>query len=97
MAGNLSSRVGYSHADVQRITLPAIVVPGLENNHPQHTAEALHSILPHSELVVFADHFSSDETEQLREWCEAGEGPRYVAALAPILDGFIQRVEMNRN
>ena len=88
---------GLTDADIQNITIPAIVAPGLDTIHPQHVAEALYRLLPNAEMIVLDDHFSAEEVKQLQEWRQTGEGgDRYEAALAPILDKFIQRVEGSR-
>ena len=86
---------GLTDEMLQRITAPAIIIPGVEGdeNHPQHVAEKLHRLLPNSELVSRAEFFSPAEMEQLPELAEAWVDGRFQAVHTPIYDTFMRRIE----
>ena len=75
--------------EVRSITKPALILPSLDDGHPLYMSERLHSLLPDSELVDYADWFTSDELTTYEE----GSDFHKKAALSPIIDDFIQRVE----
>lgn len=92
-----SSRVhlgNLTDEELRGITAPALIIPGLDELHPQHVCEKLHALLPHSELVLPDEHFSPARMAQFREWKkEQGSHIRYNPALAPYLDSFMKRIE----
>jgi pimeloyl-ACP methyl ester carboxylesterase len=95
-----SGRPYFAHLsddELQRITVPAIIIPGIEEYHPRHVAERLHGLLPNSELVLPDDILSSAEIERLRKLIGEGQGNQFDAALAPILDNFMQKAEAERS
>lgn len=80
-----------SDEDLGRITAPALVLHGLDEAHPRHTAEELHSLLPNSEWVEYSDLYSQEEIDQVRE------SDVYVtqkgALGLPFIEEFLQRIE----
>lgn len=80
--------------ELQGITSPALIIPGLDELHPQAVCKKLHSLLPHSELILPDDLFSAAEMEQFHQWRQQdGSHIRYNPALAPLLDRFMQQCE----
>ncbi len=82
---------GLTRDALLQMSVDSVIVSGPTGDeaHPTHTAEALHKLLGNSELELWADHFSSAETETLLskggEYCDA--------ALVPILHQYIQKAQ----
>ena len=80
---------GLTSYEIRNISLDTIIVSGLTGDelHPPHTAAALNELLPNSEIELWSDRFSTQETEELRS-----KGGAYCdSALVPILDRFIRQ------
>jgi len=75
--------------DVRGITKSALIFLSLDDGHPMYMSERLHSLLPNSELVDYANWFNPDELTGLEEGLDFHKK----AVIAPIIDDFIQRVE----
>ena len=84
---------GLTDEQLGAITAPAIIVSGSGGHHPQQAAEDLHGLLLHSELILPAEYFPPDELDELFKRMEQHSGQEYDAAMTPILDQFIRRVE----
>jgi len=84
---------GLTDEELGRITAPVFIAPGLDEHHPQHTAEKLHRLLPNSELVVYSEHFSSAEIDELRQQDIKAEAP----CMIPIYDEFMARAETEQS
>jgi pimeloyl-ACP methyl ester carboxylesterase len=87
---------GLTDKELGRISAPAIIIPGIDEFHPQHTAEELHRLLPKSELFSREEFFSPIEVDQLRE-LHADDDGRAMAAYAPVYDSFIKKVETEQS
>lgn len=84
---------GLKDEELGQILSPALIIPGMDDFHPQNTAEELHMRLPNSELFSREEFFSPQEIEQLRELNENWIDGRQAAAYTPFYDDFVKRVE----
>jgi pimeloyl-ACP methyl ester carboxylesterase len=94
--GFTSSRshlAGLTDEELRRLTAPVFIAPGLDEYHPQHTAEELHRLLPNSELMVYSEHFSSAEIDEFRQQEKKAEAP----CMIPIYDAFMARIETKQS
>jgi pimeloyl-ACP methyl ester carboxylesterase len=80
--------IGAREEDLVKLTMPAVVLPGHDQTHPEPVARTLHSILPNSEMH---DSLTADEIEEQRR---AGNEIIYERdeALAPIFVEFMAKV-----
>jgi pimeloyl-ACP methyl ester carboxylesterase len=80
--------IGAREEDLVKLTMPAIVLPGHDNTHPEPVAQTLHSILPNSEM---RDSLTEAEIEEQRR---AGNEIIYERdeALAEIFVKFMTKV-----
>ena len=89
MMGEHPERAGLSDAQLGTIKMPAIIFSGLDDVHPQHSAEALHARLPQSTLVISSQHYAQELPQILRDMQE--KGPQYFdVALVGRIDEFVQ-------
>ena len=89
MMGEHPERAGLSDAQLGTIKMPAIIFSGLDDVHPQHTAEALHARLPQSTLVISSQHYAQELPQIVRDMQE--KGPQYFdIALVGRIDEFVQ-------
>lgn len=77
-----------SDAEIRQITVPALVVHGLDEYHPRHTAERLHGLLPNSVWAEFSDHYSEEEIDRVRK--SVDEGTQRLDLSTPIYEAFLQ-------
>lgn len=80
---------GLTDEELRHLTKPIFIAPGLDEFHPLHTAEELHRLLPNSELMVYSEHFSSAEIDELCQQEIKAEAP----CMVPIYDDFMARFE----
>lgn len=80
--------IGAREEDLKQLTMPALVLPGHDQTHPEPVARALHGILPNSEM---RDSLTPEEVEEQRR---AGNEIIYERdeSLAPIFVEFMTRV-----
>jgi len=97
MTSGRTHLAGLTDEEIGCITAPAIIVPGIDDNHPQHTSEELNRLLPNSELFSREEFFSPAEIDQLRELAEVWIDGRYMAVYAPFYDSFMKRVEKEQS
>jgi pimeloyl-ACP methyl ester carboxylesterase len=93
LTSSRSHLAGLTDEELSRLTAPVFIAPGLDEYHPLHTAEELHRLLPNSELMVYSEHFSSAEIDELRQQEIKAEAP----CMIPIYDAFMARVETARS
>ncbi len=56
-----------SVAELSHLSMPALVVPGIDPLHPQHSAAQLAERLPNAELVDYLSRYSTDEFRAIQE------------------------------
>jgi len=88
---------GLTDEELGRISAPAIIIPGINENHPKHTSEELHRLLPNSELFSREEFFSPVEIDRLRELQVDWIDGRYMAVYAPFYDSLMKRVEKEQS
>ena len=88
MAGGRLHLAGLSDEQLAKIKVPAIVFSGKSEDHPRHTAEALHARLPNSELVITTENYAETMEQIIRESEEKG-GEYFDAAPVDRMDGFV--------
>jgi pimeloyl-ACP methyl ester carboxylesterase len=89
MMGEHPERAGLSDAQLAAIAIPSIVFSGLDDVHPQHTAEALHARLPQSTLVISSQHYAQALPQIVQDMQE--KGPQsFDLALVGRIDEFVQ-------
>ena len=77
-AGERPYFAGLTDEQLATINIPTIVFSGLdgiEGLHPQHTAEALHTRLPKSTLVITSEYYAETLEQMIRESEEQGDAP----------------------
>ncbi len=53
--------IGISAEQLEQVTMPTLIVPGNDNTHARATGEALHELMPDSEIhVLYPDHEDVD-------------------------------------
>ena len=90
-AGGRPYFAGLSDEQLAGINIPALIFSGMDPIHPQHTAEALHAILPRSELVITSEYYADRLDEILRESEERG-GEYFDVAQVDRMDEFVRSI-----
>jgi pimeloyl-ACP methyl ester carboxylesterase len=89
MMGEHPERAGLNDAQLAAIKIPTIIFSGLDDVHPQHTAEALHARLPQSTLVISSEHYARTLPQIVQDMQQ--KGPQYFdLALVGRIDEFVQ-------
>ena len=89
MMGEHPERAGLSDAQLGTIAMPAIIFSGLDDVHPQHSAEALHARLPQSTLVISSQHYAQELPQIMQDMQEKG-AQYFDVALVGRIDEFVQ-------
>jgi pimeloyl-ACP methyl ester carboxylesterase len=84
-----------SDEELAGITTPALVTPGLNDWHPEHTARELYRLLPNAEWVDYADRYTPAEIQQIIDIATTTDfAPSTVQTFRfPYYEEFLQRVE----
>ena len=82
---------GLSDGQLAAISIPTIIFSGASDDHPQHTAEALHKKLTKSELVITTEYYVKILDQIIRDSEEKGD-EYFDAAFADRIDEFAQRL-----
>lgn len=82
---------GLTDEQLASINIPAIVFSGMDELHPPHTARALHTKLPKSELVITSEYYADSLDQMLRESEQKG-GDYFDAALVDRMDEFVRSI-----
>jgi pimeloyl-ACP methyl ester carboxylesterase len=83
-------RMHLSDEELARITVPALIVPGLDALHPEETARSLAALLPNAHLADFSEHYTAAEVQAVVE----APLPSQKAFLhAAIIEAFLQQHE----
>ena len=88
-AGGRPYFAGLTDEQLAAINIPAIVFSGMDELHPPHTAKALHTKLPNSELVITSEYYAESLNQMLSESEEKG-GDYFDAALVGRMDEFVR-------
>ena len=77
--------------EISQITIPCLILHGLEELHPRYCAEELHKHLPNSTWVEYTDWY---EQEQIEEVIKSDVFPTQKVALTmPIVEKFLSEIE----
>lgn len=77
--------IGVTPQQIDLVTMPTLIVPGNDNTHSRVTGEALHDLMPDSELhILYPDHVDEDIVP-MEQW--APKEPE----LAAVFADFIRR------
>jgi pimeloyl-ACP methyl ester carboxylesterase len=91
MRGERPHLAGLRDEQLAAIKIPAIVFSGLDEVHPQHSAETLHGRLGQSTLVVSTQHYARDLEQIVHDM--ATKGPEsFDVALVGRIHEFVQAV-----
>jgi hypothetical protein len=82
---------GLSDQQLAMISIPTIIFSGASDDHPQHTAEALHQKLPTSELVITTEYYAETMDQIIRNSAEKGD-EYFDAAFVNRIDEFVRSV-----
>jgi pimeloyl-ACP methyl ester carboxylesterase len=82
---------GLSDGQLAAINTPTIIFSGASEDHPQHTAEALHKKLAKSELVITTEYYAETMDQILRD-CEEKGDEYFDAAFVERIDEFVRAV-----
>ena len=80
---------GLSDGHLAAISIPTIIFSGASDDHPQHTAEALHKKLAKSELVITTEYYVKMLDQIIRDSEEKGD-EYFDAAFADRIDEFVR-------
>lgn len=83
-------RVHLSGEELARITVPALVFPGLDPIHPVETAKSLAALLPNAQLVDYAEYFTAAEVQAV---VESGLDSQNGFMRASFIEPFLQQHE----
>ena len=73
--------------ELRAINVPALVMAGTNELHPEHTAQEVATALPNAKIVKLTDYYSEAEMRKI----ESLEEVRRIAARAPVYEEFIAR------
>jgi len=82
---------GLSDQQLATINIPTIIFSGASDDHPQHTAEALHKKLAKSELVITTEYYAETLDQIMQDSAEKGD-EYFDAAFADRIDEFVRSV-----
>jgi len=82
---------GLSDQQLATIRVPTIIFSGASDDHPPHTAEALHKKLAKSELVITTEYYAETLDQIIRDSEEKGD-EYFDAAFADKIDEFVRSV-----
>jgi pimeloyl-ACP methyl ester carboxylesterase len=80
---------GLSDQQLATISIPTVIFSGANDDHPQHTAEALHKKLAKSELVITTEYYA-ETLDQIIQDSEKKGDEYFDAAFIDRIDEFIQ-------
>jgi pimeloyl-ACP methyl ester carboxylesterase len=83
-------RAGLSPEEMGNLNIPALVLPGFDDLHPQHTAEMLHSTLPQSVWVDYSDWYPPELTEAVKRSPDLATQKAFLNL--PIVENFLGRI-----
>jgi len=86
----MTPHAGLSDGEIEAIEIPAIIVSGWDSLHPTHAAQKMHNLYSESQLLLWYDVISEEDTEHIRKVREAGEKINADTYLVPYLDDFIR-------
>jgi pimeloyl-ACP methyl ester carboxylesterase len=82
---------GLSDQQLATISIPAIIFSGASDDHPRHTAEALHKKLAKSKLVITTEYYAETLDQIMQDSAEKGD-EYFDAAFADRIDEFVRSV-----
>jgi len=82
---------GLNDGQLAAISIPTIIFSGASEDHPPHTAEALHKKLAKSELVITTDYYAETLDQILRDSAEKGD-EYFDAAFTNRIDEFVRSI-----
>ncbi len=78
-----------SAAELQQITMPTLVLPGVDPLHTHHSAVQLADLLPNAELADYASHYSSAEVRAVQE--SDAISTQKIFLMLPFVEEFLDR------
>jgi hypothetical protein len=77
--------------EVKKIVVPAIIAPGRNNLHPEHSARQLFGLLPNAAWIEYSARLSEGEIRHITE--EKFGWSTYFAFLSPFFEEFLHQVQ----